>query len=221
MAILEMKNVSYRYRNKKKEVYALKEINLCFESGKIYAIIGKSGSGKSTLLSLLAALDKPCKGDVFYKGKNVNMMNQDEYRCNQISMIHQAYHLLPLATVIENVQYPLMLNKIGKQEAYEIASKYLEMLDIGEAYYTRLPGELSGGEQQRVAIARALVNQGSVILADEPTGNLDNENSNIIFSYLIDLAKTKNYCIIIVTHDLDIAKKCDEVIRIRDSHILK
>lgn len=217
---LTIRNVIYTYRNKYQSVYAINGINYNFESGKVYAIIGKSGSGKTTLLSLMAGLDLPTQGEVLYENLPTHKIDCDQYRRDKVTVIYQSYNLFPLLTVLENVMYPLRLNNIAKREAVLIAAKKLQTVGLDERYFKRLPSMLSGGEQQRVAIARSLASKADVILADEPTGNLDTENSNIIIEILKKLAHNDNYCVIIVTHDLLIAEVADVVLRMVDGKIL-
>jgi putative ABC transport system ATP-binding protein len=219
MDILSLQNVDYTYRNKYQTVNAVNHVSYHFESGKIYAIIGKSGSGKTTLLSLLAGLDLPTQGEVFYKETPTKIIDCDLYRRDKVTVIYQSYNLFPLLTILENVMYPLRLNKVPKKEAEEVAINKLKSVGLDEQYYKRLPSMLSGGEQQRVAIARALASKADVILADEPTGNLDSENSKNIIEILKRLAHEENYCVIVVTHDLAISDEADVIIRMADGKI--
>jgi len=216
---LSIRNVLYTYRNKYQTVYAVNDVTYSFEQGKMYAIVGKSGSGKTTLLSLLAGLDIPTQGEVLYGDISTQKIDCDLYRRDKVAVIYQSYNLFPLLTVLENVMYPLRLNKVSKKEAAEIASNKLKNVGLDEQYFKRLPSMLSGGEQQRVAIARALSSKADVILADEPTGNLDSENGNNIIGILKQLAQEDNYCVIVVTHDLAIAEEADFMIRMVDGKI--
>lgn len=220
MAILELKNIHYQYKTKYQVINALNDVSIDFELGKSYSIVGPSGSGKSTLLSIIAGLDKPLSGEVYYDGRNLTDMDKDIYRQKHLSFIYQSYHLLPLMTVMENICYPMELNKVPISVAKESAKEYLNSVGLDESYLKRFPSTLSGGEQQRVAIARALANESSIILADEPTGNLDSSNGENIMNILTRLVKEKNYCIIIVTHDLEIAKKTDVMIGMQDGRIV-
>ncbi len=218
-AALTLENISYSYKNKYRKTNALNEVNRQFDYGKFYAIVGRSGSGKTTLLSLLAGLDMPTEGKVFYNGTDLEHFDGNEYRRDCISVIYQSYNLLPLLSVIENVTFPLELRKTPQAEAKALAKEKLLAVDLKEEYFTRYPAMLSGGEQQRVAIARALCCGAKVILADEPTGNLDNENGERIVEILKKLAHEENCCVIVVTHDMGIADKADEVIRLSDGRI--
>ena len=221
MSILQAQNVHYIYQSKYQKVHAVKGIDFEFEEGKFYAIVGKSGCGKTTFLSLLAGLDLPTEGQIVYSGKSTAEHNRDEYRLRAISLICQSYNLFPLLTVEENVIYPMLLRGVKENDAKYITHKKLKDVGLGDTYYRRLPAMLSGGEQQRVAIARALASDARIILADEPTGNLDTENSEIVFSLLQRLAHEEGYCIIVVTHDTAIADKADKVLRLRDGALIQ
>lgn len=214
MAELVLNNVKYTYKSKYQTVNALKGITYEFEPSKFYALIGRSGSGKTTLLSLLAALDLPTEGQVIYRDKPTAEIDRDLYHRDTVAVIYQSYNLLPLLSVMENVTFPLELKKVPN--AKKIAEEKLHAVGLDETYFKRLPAMLSGGEQQRVAIARALASDAKVILADEPTGNLDTENSELVFDLLHRLAHEEGYCVIVVTHDLSIADKADEVLRLKD-----
>jgi putative ABC transport system ATP-binding protein len=214
MSNLALCNASYTYRNAESE--AVRGADCEFEQGTLYAIVGPSGSGKSTLLSLLAGLDAPTKGEVHFGGENLTAMDLDAYRREKISMIFQAFHLFPLLTVMENVCYPLELGGIPKREARERAKPILERMGISVEKYRRFPSNLSGGEQQRTAIARALATGAKTLIADEPTGNLDTKNTANIMEILRELAHADGYCVIVVTHDSDVAASADVVFRMRD-----
>ena len=219
MGLLNLQNVVYTYHNKYQKVYAVNDVTYSFESDKIYAIVGKSGSGKSTLLSLLTGLDLPVQGEVLYKDVPTQTMDCNLYRRDKVTVIYQSFNLFPHLTAVEYVMYPLRLNKVSKREAAVEAKLKLISVGLDEQYFNRLPSMLSGGEQQRVAIARALASKAEVILADEPTGNLDTENSTNIIEILQRLAHEKNYCVIVVTHDLAIANRADVLIRMEDGKI--
>ncbi len=221
MSILQAKNVHYVYQSQYQKVHAVKGINFDFKEGRFYAIVGKSGCGKTTFLSLLAGLDLPTEGEIIYDGKSTKDRNRDDYRLKIISLICQSYNLFPLLSVEENITYPMLLRGVKSHEAEKIAREKLADVGLDESYYKRLPAMLSGGEQQRVAIARALVSDAKIILADEPTGNLDTENSDIVFSLLQRLAHDEGYCVIVVTHDLAIADKADEVLRLKDGALIE
>ena len=214
MAELVLNNVKYTYKSKYQTVNALKGITYEFEPSKFYALIGRSGSGKTTLLSLLAALDLPTEGQVIYRDKPTAEIDRDLYHRDTVAVIYQSYNLLPLLSVMENVTFPLELKKVPN--AKKVAEEKLRAVGLDETYFKRLPAMLSGGEQQRVAIARALASDAKIILADEPTGNLDTQNSEIVIDLLQKLAHEEGYCVIVVTHDLAIADKADEVLRLKD-----
>lgn len=216
MGILELKNVNYSYNNKYQTVSAMKDISCSFNRGKVYAIVGKSGSGKSTMLSLLAGLDLPHSGQVLFEGTPTSEMDLDKYIRTSTGVIYQNFRLFPLLTALENVMYPMELCNYKSKKAKEIAEELIQKVSLPESVYNRFPGMLSGGEQQRVAIARALSMDRHVILADEPTGNLDSENGDKIIDILIKLAHEENYCVIIATHDLKIIEKTDVVYYIAD-----
>ncbi|OQB53421.1 MAG: putative ABC transporter ATP-binding protein [Firmicutes bacterium ADurb.Bin146] len=220
MAILQLDKVSYEYRNKHQTVKAVNEFSYEFNQGLFYAITGKSGSGKTTLLSLMVGLDVPTEGVIKYEGKNLKDMNMDKYRREYVSLIYQDFNLFPLLTALENVMYPLKLKGQKTSEGKLLAMDKLKMVGLDESYYKRYPSMLSGGEQQRVAIARALVTGSSILLADEPTGNLDTENGNNIVSILKDLAHNDKFCVIVVTHDLEIASVADKTLSLRDGKLI-
>ena len=205
MAILSANEVHYSYKSKYQTVHAVRGVTYNFESGKFYAIVGKSGCGKTTFLSMLAGLDLPSDGAVEFGGKTTAELNRDKYRMDDVALICQSFNLFPLLTVLENVMYPMTLRGISAHKAKETAKEKLAAVGLDETYYKRLPDMLSGGEQQRVAIARALASDAKVLLADEPTGNLDTENGKNIIDILKTLAREQGYCVIVVTHDLGIA----------------
>jgi len=220
MAILQLDKVSYEYRNKHQTVKAVNEFSYEFNQGLFYAITGKSGSGKTTLLSLMVGLDVPTEGVIKYEGTDLEEMNMDKYRRDCVSLIYQDFNLFPLLNILENVMYPLKLKGQKTSECKMLAMEKLKMVGLDESYYKRYPSMLSGGEQQRVAIARALVTGSSILLADEPTGNLDTENGNNIVSILKDLAHNNKFCVIVVTHDLDIASVADKTLSLRDGRLI-
>jgi len=214
MEILKAENLSFSYQNKFQAVHAVKNVTCTFELGKTYAIVGKSGSGKTTLLSLLAGLELPTEGKVFFYNKATTDMDCDKYRRDHAAVIYQSYNLFPLLTVEENVMYPLKLKK--EEQAKQRAHKELTAVGIQPSQFKRFPSQLSGGEQQRVAIARALAAGSRIVLADEPTGNLDITNGEQVVEILLRLAHEENRCVIVVTHDLEIAGLMDEIWMMRD-----
>ncbi|MBO5797059.1 MAG: ABC transporter ATP-binding protein [Clostridia bacterium] len=219
MAILEVKDVTFSYRSRYQEVEVLKGVSYAFEQGKLYALVGKSGSGKSTLLSLMAGLELPEKGEICFEGTATGEMDLNRYRREKTAVIYQSFRLFPLLTAEENVTYPMELRGIKGKEARQKAKELIQKVDLPPSVADRFPGMLSGGEQQRVAIARAISMDTKLLLADEPTGNLDVENSGRIIDLLAELAHRDNYCVIVVTHDMDIAAKADEVLRMRDGRL--
>ena len=213
---ISLKNVSYSYRGKYQTVRAVDGVSYDFEPGKLYAIIGKSGSGKTTLMSLMAGLDLPTEGEIFVDGKSTREWDRNALRRDGVSVIYQNYNLFPLLTVTENIQYPRHLKKMKKPEARALAKEVRERVELPESYDNRLPAHLSGGEQQRVAIARTLAQGCKIILADEPTGNLDTANTANIVAILKDLAHTDGCTVIIVTHDPAVAEEADTVLQMKD-----
>lgn len=213
---ISLKNVSYCYKGKYRTVKALDGVSYDFEPCKCYAIIGKSGSGKTTLLSLMAGLDLPTEGEIIVEGKSTKEWDRNQMRRDAVSVIYQNYNLFPLLTVQENIQYPLDLKKIPKKESAALAREVRERVELPAAYDKRMPGQLSGGEQQRVAIARALVQGCKIILADEPTGNLDSTNTRNIVEILRSLAHNDGCTVVIVTHDPAVAEQADKVLQMKD-----
>lgn len=216
MSILSLENVTYTYQSKYQTVQALKGITCDFEQGRIYAVVGKSGSGKSTMLSLMAGLDLPESGSVLFRGKPTSALNLDTYRRNDAAMIYQSFRLFPLLTAAENVMYPMELHGIRPKEARKRAEQLILDVGLPDTAFHRFPSMLSGGEQQRVAIARALAMDTDLILADEPTGNLDSANSRNIIEILCRLAHERNYCVVIVTHDMGVLDAMDVIYRMQD-----
>ena len=214
MNALTLDNVSYTYPGGSSPV--VKNATYGFEAGKLYAVVGPSGSGKSTLLSMLAGLDTPGKGDVILKEDNLKSLDLDKYRREGVSIIFQAFCLLPLLTVRENVCLPMEMQGIPENQARIRATEALVKVGIEEAKHKRFPSALSGGEQQRVAIARSLCSGAPVLLADEPTGNLDGENTRIVMDILRRLAHEEGRCVIVVTHDPEVAESADILLRMKD-----
>ena len=210
--MLKLENISYQYKKSNRDV--LNDISVTFESGCFTSIVGPSGSGKTTLLSIMAGLDTPTAGKISIEGVDLSTIDLDSYRRERVAMIFQAFHLFPLLTAMENVCYPMEMNKMSNFK--EKSAKLLESVGISEEKHNRYPANLSGGEQQRVAIARALSTGARVLLADEPTGNLDKANGNAVVEILKNLAHEKNYAIIVVTHNLEIAEASDVVYRMTD-----
>ena len=209
MPNLKLENVGYQYKHGDRKV--VDHVTCRFEGGKLNAVVGPSGSGKTTLLSLLAGLDQPNQGQIYIDDQPLGDLDLDQYRRERVSMIFQAFHLFPLLTALENVCFPMQLNGIPKEETLERGKSHLASVGITEDKYKRYPANLSGGEQQRVAIARSLATGAQVLLADEPTGNLDKANGDKLIEILGGLAHQRGYCVIIVTHDPSIAERSDKV----------
>ncbi len=211
---LKLEQLGYQYEGAKKA--ALTNVNAVFSTGTLSAIIGPSGSGKTTLLSLLAALDRPSTGRILLDGQDIVEINADRYRHERVAVIFQSFQLFPLLTALENAACPMELRGIKHTEASTQAERLLRTVGITAEQQARYPTRLSGGEQQRVAIARALASGAQLLLADEPTGNLDEENSRSIVSLLRSLAHNADRCVIVVTHDLAIARGADAAYELRD-----
>ena len=220
MDALELRDVTYTYQSQYQKVEALRGISAGFQEGKVHAIIGKSGSGKTTLLSLMAGLDLPTGGEVLCRGKATREMKLEDYRREHVAVIYQNFRLFPLLTVAENVMYPMELRGMKAKEARERARALVERVGLPETVLDRYPTMLSGGEQQRVAIARALGMETGILLADEPTGNLDTANSEKIFAILQALAHEDGYCVVVVTHDRALANRADRVLEMRDGQVV-
>lgn len=221
MSLLEVKQVSYTYQSRYQKVEAVKKVSCTFDSGKVYAIVGHSGSGKSTLLSLLAGLDLPTEGDILVDGQSMKTLDRDKYRRETVSVVYQAFHLFPLLTALENVKYSMELRRVPTKEADDRAKQLIGEVGLAPRIYRQRPQMMSGGEQQRVAIARAMASDGKVLLADEPTGNLDSENGENIVTLLSDMAHNRGYAVIVVTHDSDVASRADVVYSMKDGKLTK
>ena len=209
MSILEIKNVTYGYKDAETKV--LSSVNYSFEIGKFYAIIGKSGTGKSTLLSLLAGLDNPEEGEILFKDENIEKTGYTNHRKNNISLVFQNYNLIDYLTPLENIR--LVNNKAS--------GDILNELGLDNQQIRRNVMKLSGGQQQRVAIGRALVSEAPIILADEPTGNLDEHTAGEIIDILKKLAKERNKCVIVVTHSKEVARAADIVLELNNKKLKK
>lgn len=219
MERVKVEAVTYAYRTKYQTIQALTEVSCTFEAAKMYAVVGESGSGKSTLLSLLAGLDLPAQGDILVEGESLRKMNRDHYRRDVVSVVYQAFHLFPLLTALENVSYPMELKGMGRKQAKERARELIAQVGLGDKICRQFPRMMSGGEQQRVAIARALASEGKILLADEPTGNLDTENEQNIVDILKKAAHDRGYTVIVITHNPEVAKEADYVYRMRDGRL--
>ena len=213
--VISVHNIAYDYITSAETVHALKDFSYDFACGKMYAITGRSGSGKSTLLSLLAGFDLPKTGSIHVWGDNINAIDREEYRRKKLGIIFQSYYLVPHLTVLENIRLSLEISKYKCSDYKKYISSLLNKVGLSSNYISKNVTQLSGGEQQRVAIARAIAPNPHVILADEPTGNLDDENANIIYTILRELA-TEGKCVIIVTHSQELASQCDYILKITD-----
>jgi len=203
------------------EAEVLKGVDLSIQEGSVTAIVGASGSGKSTLMHILGGLDRPSTGDVFFRGENIAKYSDEarsKFRNTQIGFVFQFHHLLPEFTALENVMMPALIRNASDAQIRQQATALLEQFGLGHRLDHR-PTMLSGGEQQRVAIARALINEPSLLLADEPTGNLDEKTTQELISQIIDLRSSRNLTLIMVTHDMELAKKCDSILTLRNGVI--
>lgn len=220
MKILEVKNLSKVYGKGETMVKALDNVSFSVEQGEFVAIIGPSGSGKSTLLHILGGVDTPTNGSVIINNTDISTLNETAlaiFRRRQIGLIYQFYNLIPILTVKENITLPLLLD--GRKPDKRLIESLVNRLGLSKRL-THLPNQLSGGQQQRVSIGRALVNNPALMLADEPTGNLDSENSKEIISLLRKLNKENNQTVIIITHDEKIALSADRIISVQDGKII-
>ena len=221
MKIIQAEGVGYIYKTKYQKVEALRNMTCSFETGKIYSIVGESGSGKSTFLSLLAGLDLPTFGTLYIEGKDIRIINRDKYRMEQASVVFQAFHLFPLLTALENVAFPMTLKGMPVKKAREQAKQLIKKVGLEDKILKQFPQMMSGGEQQRVAIARAMASGGTILLADEPTGNLDTRNETHIVSLLKDLAHEENYVVIVVTHNPKVACETDVILHMQDGTLIE
>ena len=218
MNAVEIKDLYKSYENGK--IKALNGVNLTVRDAEFVSIIGPSGSGKSTLLNMLGALDVPDSGSIEVAGQNLNNSKKlNEFRAEKIGFIFQLHNLIPNISVVENIEIPMYTQKLSSKEMRKKALKLLDDVGLKEKAKI-LPNKLSGGERQRVAIARALANDPSIILADEPTGSLDSKTSSKILRQLIELHESKKVTLIIVTHDMDVAKLANRVIEVLDGEII-
>ena len=221
MEILKVENLCKRYGEKDTEVVALDNVSFTVEKGEFVAIIGASGSGKSTLLHLIGGVDRPTSGKVFIDGTDIYELNADKlaiFRRRQVGLIYQFYNLIPILNVVENITLPCRLD--GKEVKEERLEELLEILNLKNRK-EHLPNQLSGGQQQRVSIGRAIVNYPAIVLADEPTGNLDSKASREIIDLLKMSNQKYNQTVIVITHDENIALEADRILTIDDGKIVK
>ena len=209
------------YRVGGTEYPALRGVNLVVEEGEFLAVVGPSGSGKSTLLHIVGGLDRPTRGRVVVGGRDLVALSDDElaeYRNRDVGFVFQFFNLVPYLTAVENVELPLAIAGLPRAERRRRALKVLEELGLGDKAFKR-PTELSGGEQQRVAIARALVTEPKLVLADEPTGNLDSSSAQVVVRAFRDVVDSRGITVVMVTHNVELTKFCDRVARLRDGRI--
>ncbi|HEX3568790.1 MAG TPA: ABC transporter ATP-binding protein [Candidatus Saccharimonadales bacterium] len=222
--MLEVKELKRTFQSGDTTVMAVNNVSLSVPDGQFVSIVGRSGSGKSTMLSLLGALDKPTSGSISVDGQDITKLGDHaliRYRGQKIGFIFQNYNLVPNLTAIENVMLPLEYAGVPKGQRKARAQELLEQVGLTADQQLRKPGRLSGGQQQRVAIARALANKPKLILADEPTGNLDSQTGKMIFDLLHGLARSENTTIVVVTHDLSIAGKTDKTFNLQDGELVE
>ena len=222
--MLRVTDIKRTFMSGDTKVSAVDGVTFMVPEGQFASIIGKSGSGKSTLLSLLGALDKPTSGSIEVDGKDITKLHDHaliNYRCQKIGFVFQNYNLVPNLSALENVMLPMEFAKVPKKKRLERAKSLLSQVGLEGDKQHRKPGRLSGGEQQRVAIARSLANEPKLILADEPTGNLDSTTGKMIFDLLHNLARTENTTIVTVTHDLSIAGKTDKTFKLQDGKLVE
>lgn len=209
--LLSIKNASYQYNDAEDGEYAIKDISFDFEKGKVYAIRGRSGTGKTTLLSLVSGLERCTEGDIIFDGKNLKDINLDYYRSHDIGVVFQSYNLLPFMTASENIILSMDASGIKVADKKKKAIELMKSVGLKESYANRKVLKLSGGEQQRVAIARSLSYSPKMIVADEPTGNLDKQTEEEILEIFKNLAHKDGKCVIIVTHSANVCDQADKV----------
>ena len=222
--VVELKNVQKIYLMGDERIMALDGVSLKFERSKIYCLLGVSGSGKSTLLNLIAGLERPTRGEIIFKGRHhIEKMNEKKlaiFRQRYIGFVFQSYNLMPTLTALENTTLPLIFRRIPKRTRSKKAMQMLKAVGLSDRWRHK-PSEMSGGQQQRVSIARAFVNEPEIVFCDEPTGNLDTKTTTEMMNLICKMAKIHNQTLILVTHNLELSRYCDEVIHIRDGKIEK
>ena len=221
--VIQLTNVTKIYTMGDEKIKALDNINLTFEKGKIYCLLGVSGSGKSTLLNIMAGLEKPSSGTIEFSGKRLDKMNEKElalFRQRYIGFVFQSYNLMPTLSALENITLPLIFRKVPAKIRNKKAYGMLKSVGL-ETRWKHKPNQLSGGQQQRISIARAFVNDPSIVFADEPTGNLDTKTTTEMMNLICGLARKHNQTLILVTHNLELQAYCHRVIHIKDGRIEK
>lgn len=223
MSLITVNNLTKNFEQGEIVVRALRGVSLNIEENEFTALVGPSGSGKTTLLNIIGALDKPTTGDVVLSQKNIADLSQKElagFRLFNIGFVFQAYNLIPVMTAVENIEYVLMLQKVDKKERREKAISLMSEMKM-EELANRFPRELSGGQQQRVAVARALVSEPKVVLADEPTANLDSENTELLLDIMAEMSGKKNTTFLFSTHDSRVMNRARRLVHLRDGQIEK
>jgi len=218
--IIQLKDIHLTLKSDAGPVNILRGIDLTVQAGQTVGIVGPSGSGKSTLMSIMAGLEVPTSGTVTMAGEAIEKLSEDElaiFRRDNIGIVFQSFHLIPTMTALENVAIPMEL--AGRADAFKIASQKLEEVGLGDRA-THYPSQLSGGEQQRVALARAVCTDPKILLADEPTGNLDGKTGHVIVDLMFELQSKQDTTMILITHDDALAQKCDQIIRIEDGRVV-
>jgi putative ABC transport system ATP-binding protein len=221
--MIELRNITKEYTSSAGAVQILKGISLTINDGEFVAITGPSGSGKSTLMNIIGALDVPTSGEYFLDHKDVSKLSDDELaqiRNKKIGFVFQTFNLLPRATVFRNVSVPLVYAEVPKIEREAKVKQALKDADLDETFHSHLSNQLSGGQMQRVAIARALVNNPSLILADEPTGNLDSKTGEVVLKTFTELNRKQHHTIVLITHEREVAEHADRIISIKDGNII-
>jgi putative ABC transport system ATP-binding protein len=219
-SLLELQDIYLNYKTENSLVEVIKGVNLKINSGENVAVVGKSGSGKTSLIMLIAGLEKATSGKIIFEDQDISAYSEDELadlRKRKIGIVFQSFYLIPNYTALENVSLVLEINKI--ENAQKKSAELLEQFGLKDRL-NHFPSQLSGGEQQRVAIARSIILSPKLILADEPSGNLDSENSKLIINLLFKYSKQNNSSLVLVTHDQSIAKECDKIIEIKDGKII-
>ena len=219
--IIEIKNLRKVYKIGNEKVVALDNVTLSVSKGEICCLLGTSGSGKSTLLNMIAGLEKPTKGTILIRGQRIDQMNEKmlaKFRQGNMGFVFQSYNLLPALTAVENVALPLTFKRVRKKDRIERAKKMLTMVGL-ETHMNHKPTQMSGGQQQRVGIARAFVSEPPVMLADEPTGNLDSRTTKDVMHMMVDMVRSNEQTMLIVTHDHDVALYADRIVHILDGNI--